>query len=477
MGDDNMGFFDFEHGKLMLNVTNKCNFYCAMCVPVRDKGRSTLTKKEAFNVADFAIGKKFHFVEVSGGEPFLVDYTVDLIEKLCYGNITFVQLITNGALITNRDIDRLKGLPNLHVTFSLHGTGDTHDRITTKKGAFEKADHNLRQMADSGVNVALNTVIQKSNYHSIYDIYTYFSDIPYEWHGLTPVEMHLPLEQSEIQIPPESVDEVEKAIIQIRESAEAKGKVVYLPEKMPSYENSNLSLQSKGKKYLHPGFMCSVPRRLLIVYNSGHILPCYHYNWRKYETVLDFRRYDSVESMIMGDDYMNMILKGTGPLGCPGCDTLCYVWDDDFRRKITEPSFMDTTISSTSEYLREEMIKRDPSLLYEIDGIHNINKLKGNRPVYIWGAGRGGILTKRLLKELNIAVSGFIDSDPDKNGIVVSDLTVSSPDLLDKLFNRENSENSPYVVIGSMSAGEIKKLLREKGFKDYKDFQVNERII
>lgn len=466
----NKDFFDFSNGKLMLNITDKCNVLCTMCTTVREDNQSSLSKDDAFKISNFAKKSNFRFVEISGGEPLLLDYIYDLVDDLCGKGIPYVQLITNGTLLNRRGIERLKKYSNLHMVFSFHGLEDIHDKIVKKKGAFTRANENIRLMAEKGIKVSINSVIQKMNYHQLYDLYDFFVGLPYEWHGFTPVNLQLPIMAHEVQIPQREHEPFKKNIHRVKESAKKKGKKITI-----SAELFNKTISAHNKKdqapLLHPGFMCTVPRRLVIVYNSGSVLPCYHHQWKQYELNLNLKDYSSLDDLVYREEYKNMILKATAHFGCRGCDTLCYNWDPDFHRKTMNPSFSDKVFSQTLQHMAKIM-RIDALSVYK--GLEGIQKQKPEGPVYIWGTGKGGYRTYHTVKKMGICVDGFIDNSPEKWETTFSGLRVFSPEILKEKFT---SKTPPFVIIGSIYVKEISGQLKKWGYQENIHFQINESLL
>ncbi|MEW6273577.1 MAG: hypothetical protein AB1556_00440 [Bacillota bacterium] len=100
--------------------------------------------------------------------------------------------------------------------------------------------------------------------------------------------------------------------------------------------------------------------------------------------------------------------------------------------------------------------------------------LIGQRPVYIWGAGSGGVRTLKLLESIGIEVDGFVDSDASKWQSKVMGLTVYSSSIVNAA--KAVKERRPYIIIGSVYAPEIAVQLSEYGFKEELDFWINPLI-
>ncbi len=125
----------------------------------------------------------------------------------------------------------------------------------------------------------------------------------------------------------------------------------------------------------------------------------------------------------------------------------------------------DADIEQEKHLITIDEVKKNREIFLKIKSAHS-----GARTVYIWGTGKGGVSTFNALDAMGIHASGYIDNNPDKWGGTVSGLTIHSPS---SLLKDQNGSNKPYVVIGSMYAGEITKQLDEMGFQKGTDYMSN----
>jgi hypothetical protein len=87
------------------------------------------------------------------------------------------------------------------------------------------------------------------------------------------------------------------------------------------------------------------------------------------------------------------------------------------------------------------------------------------RPIFLWGAGRGGQEALDLLRRHSLSVTGFVDSDPRKHGKIVDDLLVFPPSRL------ESEQGArPYLGVSGRFASEIAATLSEQGWMRGIDF-------
>ncbi len=148
---------------------NSCNLRCKHCYQdgynVKDLDFQKLIK-----IADEIINclKKWGMVgriALTGGEPFYSNYLHNIFKYLDNSEyIKTIDILTNGTLITDEDIVKLKTYKKLHqIQISLDsGTAKNHDMIRGK-GNFDKAISSIRKLKNANIEVALMYSIQKIN--------------------------------------------------------------------------------------------------------------------------------------------------------------------------------------------------------------------------------------------------------------------------------------------------------------------------
>lgn len=155
-----------------ISLTNRCNLSCSHCgydFLNRDK-RKELPISFFVNVLKEAKGLGAHAVNITGGEIFLRKDCLDLIEsavKMGY----FATLESNGTLITDSDIKRLKSLgKSIRIAISFDGiTPDVHEKIRGK-GTFKLTKTLLQKISKEGIPARVNTVLQNGNIKEVPDI-------------------------------------------------------------------------------------------------------------------------------------------------------------------------------------------------------------------------------------------------------------------------------------------------------------------
>lgn len=145
-----------------IRLDNKCNLACISCSP-KD---STLWQKELSSpikrysqLPDFDKIKKAKKIYMAGGEPFIIDGCLAIIDFIATHNPD-IELVINTNLTTLPEsaIDSLKKIKQVSITVSLDAYGKVNEyhRYPLK---WEKFTRNLATLYNTGIRIEFNTVI------------------------------------------------------------------------------------------------------------------------------------------------------------------------------------------------------------------------------------------------------------------------------------------------------------------------------
>jgi len=154
-----------------IDITNKCNSMCKMCnvwqlQPKNEISLDVLKK----------IPSTLKYINVTGGEPFLHERIVDIIQILhetCPKAV--ITISTNGLateLVASKVTEILQFLPDLHIGISIDGNLETHNKIRNVPNAFERATSTIDTLKQLGVQyLVMDFTIQNDNWQQINDVY------------------------------------------------------------------------------------------------------------------------------------------------------------------------------------------------------------------------------------------------------------------------------------------------------------------
>lgn len=163
-------------------VTGRCNLRCKMCFYINRTSQEEELRLEEIEKISGGM-PSFHWLQISGGEPFLRDDLDRICALFVRNNGTrVINIPTNGYFVekVSETVDRMtdrcpQALFNIGV--SLEGYPETHDRITGGEGSYAKAIAcfaALKEIQRKHANLGLNfTVTQsKDNEDELKDFFT-----------------------------------------------------------------------------------------------------------------------------------------------------------------------------------------------------------------------------------------------------------------------------------------------------------------
>ncbi|VVB77801.1 7,8-dihydro-6-hydroxymethylpterin dimethyltransferase [uncultured archaeon] len=148
-------------------ITNNCNLRCSHCGNTsRAKLKNEMTKEECFRFIDDCARLKVFVINISGGEPFLKK---DWFEILSYARKKGIEIgiTTNGTLINEDIVKKLKKLETFNVHISLDGIGKVHDEFRNKKGVYKSVLKTINLFKKYKIPFGLTTSITKKNFNDL----------------------------------------------------------------------------------------------------------------------------------------------------------------------------------------------------------------------------------------------------------------------------------------------------------------------
>lgn len=150
-------------------LTPMCNFSCKMCYvrksakEVESHPRKMMTLDEWIELAKEAQKEGLLYLLLTGGEPFAWPHFWKLYEALCKMGF-LITINTNGSLIDEKVIERLKQNPPVRVNITLYGYGDdSYEKLCGVKGIFSKVDQAISGLQEVGISVKLNGTLMPEN--------------------------------------------------------------------------------------------------------------------------------------------------------------------------------------------------------------------------------------------------------------------------------------------------------------------------
>ena len=143
-------------------VGYRCNHRCLMCpLSTRDRLHAALSYEQIIrSIEDLSAGDH---ITLSGGEPTLVPFLLDLIQEILKRGIR-ITLLSNGIGFTVLEmVERLAEIVKkspFNVVIAIHSANpEIHDAMTGLSGSFDQSMLAIHQVLDAGVNVTLKYII------------------------------------------------------------------------------------------------------------------------------------------------------------------------------------------------------------------------------------------------------------------------------------------------------------------------------
>ena len=160
-------------------LTPMCNFDCKMCYvrkspgEVRAHPRSMVTYDQWMEIARQAREEGLLYLLLTGGEPFIWPDFWKLYEQLIRMGF-LISLNSNGSLIDEEAILRLRELPPTRINITLYGASDeTYEVLCGAKNVFSRIDRAITGLMEAGIQVKLNCSLTPHNAHDLKKIVAY----------------------------------------------------------------------------------------------------------------------------------------------------------------------------------------------------------------------------------------------------------------------------------------------------------------
>ncbi len=158
---------------LQISITGSCNCRCKHCYIEGHSSELTVKEIESIlqqycQLISFLENKDGEtlrpLLNITGGEPLLYSDLDGLFLLLKKFSSRFVyRIATNGTLLNEAIIEKIKDLKFQFVQVSLDGNSQTHDAIRGK-GNFQKVLYGLDLLAEAGINSRVSFTACKENY-------------------------------------------------------------------------------------------------------------------------------------------------------------------------------------------------------------------------------------------------------------------------------------------------------------------------
>lgn len=145
-----------------IEITSKCNLKCTHCYNESDvRCDSVMSLPDFQRVIDILVKMNVPKVQIIGGEPFWDKKILKDMLDYAIGKFEFIEIFTNGTLITNEWFDYLKS-NNINVALSVYSYEPLmHDKVTQVSGSFKKTNKTIELLQQRGISYRVCNVLMK----------------------------------------------------------------------------------------------------------------------------------------------------------------------------------------------------------------------------------------------------------------------------------------------------------------------------
>ncbi|MFA7141761.1 MAG: radical SAM protein [Candidatus Paceibacterota bacterium] len=153
------------------HITERCNLRCTHCYEEKKFIEKELKTSQVFEILnkyykqlkDWGLDRTQNRISFTGGEPFIREDFWQILEN-CYNHQEKVTygILSNGTLITEETVSKLKDLNVAYVQISLEGLEEVNDEIRGR-GSFKKAVSALRLLTKGHISNSISMTITNKN--------------------------------------------------------------------------------------------------------------------------------------------------------------------------------------------------------------------------------------------------------------------------------------------------------------------------
>lgn len=163
---------------LLIEITQKCNAQCSQCGSRCDiNGEEFLTKADIIKTLE-DVRKNLGtdaMINITGGEPLMRKDIFDIMTEVSQMGFDW-GMVTNGVLITDEIIKKMKKSGMKTITVSLDGMGETHEKLRHLPGSFPRIIENIKKLKKAHFLEHLQVTFT-ANSKNIYEIEALYNQL------------------------------------------------------------------------------------------------------------------------------------------------------------------------------------------------------------------------------------------------------------------------------------------------------------
>jgi radical SAM protein with 4Fe4S-binding SPASM domain len=163
---------------ISIMITGKCNYNCRHCFNAADNAAlmTELSREDLLSLLDQIEACGIQSVSLTGGEPMMHPYFMDVVRECAKRRLVIDILNTNGSFLTEEILNEMRSLcevPLLKISFD--GIGH-HDWMRNAKGAEERTRKAIEASVRNGFPVMAQTNIHRGNLDALLETADYLEE-------------------------------------------------------------------------------------------------------------------------------------------------------------------------------------------------------------------------------------------------------------------------------------------------------------
>ena len=210
--------------EIAIELTGYCNLSCALCSVWRVQ-RHGLTFNKSIEVLSDAYEMGARKLVPCGAECFVRKDFLDILEYAVKLGYTNIPIVTNGLLLSDPILERLRYLPSVFLNSSLDGPRTVHDDLRGP-GTYDRLQNALKGIASRGIRMGLSSVIMRQTLETLSDVV----DVAVTW-GITSISLQpfqpeiagSSVDHSAFSFSSEDLEQIREKLAKVRVYANSRG--------------------------------------------------------------------------------------------------------------------------------------------------------------------------------------------------------------------------------------------------------------
>lgn len=145
-----------------IEVTNLCNLQCIHCYDEASCGEGVIMDiNEFYHIIDELVNYGIRKLQIIGGEPFVLKEKLKLYLDYCIGKFDYIEIFTNGTLITDEQIKYIKE-NNIKIALSVYSYDEEmHNKVTLNQSSWKLTNNTIEKLKLNDITYRVKNVLMK----------------------------------------------------------------------------------------------------------------------------------------------------------------------------------------------------------------------------------------------------------------------------------------------------------------------------